>query len=128
MHKPLQEYLAAERIWYLFKEKFLEKTTRKNKSRYTIDNWQAALDMVWKIGGVKPLSPEVSSNLMEVIYNDKDVDDKMDLSDRLQIFLPDLLDQNFLLGYPTKTSNFDPILKACSCFHIYWLVLSSISK
>ncbi|MEM6377270.1 MAG: pentapeptide repeat-containing protein [Bacteroidota bacterium] len=122
LHKSLQEYLAAERIYNYLKDVF----TDQGRREYIINTWQDALKEVWNLVHQKKISHEVSAYLAEIIENDDAPATKTELRDRMQHFFPDLLARQFLFKYDVNSALDQPMLQACTVFWVYWQVLSHL--
>jgi uncharacterized protein YjbI with pentapeptide repeats len=121
LHKSLQEYLVAEKIWC----NMLEFIEQKRNGKYIIDEDEQALIEISKIFSVRLLTPEVRAYLKEIILNDTDTD-KRGLCARLEKFLPYCLDQQFYspsAGMPSTV-----IHATFANFYGYWFVLSHLGQ
>ena len=124
-HKSLQEYLAMEHIWHTMLE---ELTAEKKKNRFFINDWRAALKLTWQLSTPKKLSQETGSYLRDIIENHPNKQEKETLLQRMTGFFPDLLEHQFLYKYDATTQKGQPMAQACSCFYVYWTILSILPK
>jgi uncharacterized protein YjbI with pentapeptide repeats len=100
LHKSLHEYLAAERIWELFKLMAI---------KFGEDDFKIAdLSDVFKYIGSqlspKGLTHEIRADLSSIIINDKS-DAKAIVWERLNYFLPDLSRFNFINNNENQRNN-----------------------
>ena len=121
LHKSLQEYLVAVKVWTTFRIEFLAK---KEEDEYVIDNWREALRIIFPLLSARALSPEVVDYLAELI-DSVEIPIKNELKERLKRFLPNLIRRDFLLNYDAHQS-LHPITQALNTFYGYWSVLSSL--
>ena len=121
LHKSLQEYLVAEKIWLTFKSFLVKNPLTRN---YIVPNWQEALKQIFPIFAPKSLNNSVRNYLIEIIKNDTETD-KWTLSQQLANFLPDLIQKDFLLKYDLSEKHY-PMDLATNTFYGYWLVLSHL--
>ena len=121
IHKSLYEYMCAEKIWYEILG-FIDRTERTKK--YRIDSLKDCLEKLSNLFSRRFLTNEVSQYLIEIIQNDKNTD-KNKLSDRLSLFLEQLLQKDFLYSYNIDGDD-NPIDMSINTFYGYWLVLSSL--
>lgn len=122
LHKPFQEYLVAEKVWFLFRDTFL---TKKANKEYIIDNWKDALEEIYPVVAHKILSKDVISYLLQIIDNDLDVSRKQELAERLNYFLPDLIKRDFLHQFDVN-KELQPFDKGLPVFYVYWTILSHL--
>lgn len=95
LHKSLQEYLCAEKMYYTIKEEFLD---QRRNGEYYINTGAAALQKVEEIFGDQRLTIEMVDYLIEIIENDE-ASEKSKLADRLSDFLEYILAKDFLWNY-----------------------------
>lgn len=118
LHKSLQEYLVAEKIWESIKA-FGDKNSRTGK--YAVDTADQALALAWGLFARKPMSEYVYGYLREHIDNDPETD-KAAIFDRMLSFAPELLEKQFLHEImPTE-----PLKAALHTFADYWAVLAAL--
>ncbi|MFZ4561676.1 MAG: NACHT domain-containing protein, partial [Saprospiraceae bacterium] len=118
LHKSLQEYLVAEKIWESIKA-FGDKNSRTGK--YAVDTADQALALAWGLFARKPMSEYVYGYLREHIENDQ-ATDKAAIFDRMLSFAPELLEKQFLHEImPTE-----PLKAALHTFADYWAVLAAL--
>jgi len=121
LHKSLQEYLVAEKIWYFFKTRF---TSKNSEEEYIIEDWKDALKEVFAITSPKIISEEITSYLIEIIENDDSIN-KGELIERLEYFLPFLIKRDFIYSYNLQ-HDIEPINLGLASFYAYWTVLSHL--
>ena len=95
LHKSLQEYLVAEKIWEELLE-FINKDTRKGK--YKIDDAKFALQHLTSLIGEEKLSMEIIMALKEIIKI-KHCEEINSISDRIRKYLPEWFKSGFVLKY-----------------------------
>ena len=119
LHKSLQEYLVAEKIWESIKA-FGDKNSRTGK--YAVDTADQALALAWGLFARKPrLGGDIYQYLREHIENDQ-ATDKAAIFDRMLSFAPELLEKQFLHEImPTE-----PLKAALHTFADYWGVLAAL--
>jgi hypothetical protein len=118
LHKSLQEYLVAEKIWESIKA-FGDKNSRTGK--YAVDTADQALALAWGLFARKPMSEYIYGYLREHIENDQ-ATDKAAIFDRMLSFAPELLEKQFLHEImPTE-----PLKAALHTFADYWAVLAAL--
>jgi uncharacterized protein YjbI with pentapeptide repeats len=119
LHKSLQEYLVAEKIWESIKA-FGDKNSRTGK--YAVDTADQALALAWGLFARKPrLGGYIYQYLREHIENDQ-ATDKAAIFDRMLSFAPELLEKQFLHEImPTE-----PLKAALHTFADYWAVLAAL--
>jgi len=122
LHKSLQEYLVAEKIWCFFKETFTNKDTNKE---YFIDSWEDVLHAIHPITSPKLLTREVINYLIEIIHNNNEEDIKVELATRLDYFLPFLLKRDFIYTY-NMNKDLYPLNQGLATFYTYWTVHSHL--
>lgn len=120
LHKSLQEYMTAEKIYYTISEQFLDR--RKGKGKYIVDDARSALEIINKVFGKRALSKEVKDMLYEIIGNATDLD-KDELVDRLLLFLSDFLKNDFIIEYKMDQDK-EPVSTALLSFHGLWTFAS----
>ena len=124
LHKSLKEFLVSECIWEEMQEftATLSQSRRKKSITYKIKTWEEALKKTQTLFTPKGLTQETSQYLIEIIQNDPNQAQKSTLADRLEIFLPEAIEHDFLYEYHSNKLS-KPIDLALQCFHGYWSVL-----
>lgn len=129
LHKSLQEYLAAEYIWRVIKDKLLAPHDKKWK--FDIDDFKQALSLFFRLFSNKILNDSIRMLLIEMIEQDSNIKDKKALRIQLKQFFPSCLKYHFLdtVGI-AEHSEIDtpPLDKAFNTFRGYWLILSHLGK
>jgi len=90
LHDSLYEFLASEKIYYTFIDKF--KPISQNE--YKIDTWKSALDLMTELFAKKRIKKEMIDFIVEFI-NNEDATLKQNIFNRLMLFLPDLFENDF---------------------------------
>lgn len=124
LHKSLQEYLVAEKIWQFFKTTFTRKDT---DDEYIIDDWNTALKEIYPIISPKMLSREIADYLIEMVQNESNEALKNELATRLDSFLPALIKRDFLYQFDVNKEH-TPFDKGLSTFYAYWTILSHLRE
>lgn len=120
LHKSLQEFMVAEKIWQTFSTFSLRQTP--NNKRYVIDDPNDVLRLAFRLFSRRILSGEIVAYLAEVISNDHIINNQ-ELACRLAHFLPDLIEKDFLYEFILK-NDFRPIDSSLNTFYGYWSTLS----
>jgi uncharacterized protein YjbI with pentapeptide repeats len=118
LHLSLQEYMTAEYLWEKVKKQFTRNT-------YRINTAEEALTFVFELFHTTQYKLEILDYLKEIIERDKSTDIKKIVFERLTIFLPDLLESDFLdskILLESQNQN-NPIEKAFNTFYYYWHIL-----
>ena len=121
LHKSLQEYLVAEKIW----RSILEFVEKKSGGRYVIDQDEQALLETSKIFSTRLMTEEVRNYLEEIISNDCTID-KSELCIRLEKFFPYCLDQQFYTRSAEMPNT--TIHSAFSNCYGYWFIMSHLNQ
>lgn len=120
LHKSLQEYLVAEKIWY----GFLKLIYKDQDDEYIISNWEDALLHISKLLAPKLISEEITSYLKELIENHQNTAQKEELKKRMQFFFEDFLKVSFY--NPLKDST-NTIESSLHMFYGFWTVLAKLN-
>lgn len=121
MHKSLQEYLVAEKIF----DEILRVVDKGKRGKYFINDYKGILQVLWELFSYRELSSEIRSYLIDIIQNHKDSDEKLELADRLATFLPELFEKDFLYSYSLDDDS-EPMQKSLNVFYGYWTILSNL--
>ncbi|MEZ4827071.1 MAG: pentapeptide repeat-containing protein [Bacteroidia bacterium] len=124
LHKSLQEFLVAKKIWHTFIEIGEEKSN--GELLYEDGEWLKVLSLVFPVLSPKSLSKEVFDYLVELIQEDE-ITDKEKLTERLKQFFPKLVKKDFLFKYDSESSSENPILLAQNTFFGYWSVMACVN-
>lgn len=96
LHKSLQEYLVAEKIWEEM-QAFVATDSRKGK--FIIDDARTGLEKLTEIfRDIEIFSSEIEDSIKGIIKN-TDLQNRKILSDRCKLFLPEWFNKGFLLGF-----------------------------
>lgn len=120
LHKSLQEYLVAEKIWY----GFLELIDKRSNGEYFIVTWESALLHISQLLAPKLISKEVTDYLKELIENHEDTEQKKELKKRMQFFFDDLLEVSFYNPLKDTTNTIESSLHI---FYGFWTVLAKLN-
>jgi len=121
LHKSLMEYMVSE---YIFKEikRFIGKDSYTGE--YTINNNEEAINLIDKLFSNKFLSNEIVYNLVEIIKNHSQTDEKEELSKRLIFFLNYFLNK----GFTKKCDDRNTLIVLLNNFYGYWTILSNLKN
>jgi hypothetical protein len=121
LHKSLQEYLVAEKIWEELLQ-FVEKFQRKDN--FVIDNAKTALKHLTKIFQGGFLTSEIRAALSEVIKH-KELSIRELLSNRFEKFLPEWFKYGFVIQHNWgEQRSVDE--REMEIFTSFWFVLSQL--
>ena len=110
LHKSLQEYLIAEKIWDQFQKIAEDSCTSPSH----------ALESIWSFAAPQMIPKEVREILVEIIDNDPK--DRTRLLEKMKAYFPDLLEKQFMQEcLPTE-----PIKGGVHTFYLYFLVLNTL--
>ncbi len=123
LHKSLMEYMVAEYIWNNIL-RFIGVDSYSGE--YTINENQEALKIIWHLFSPKILSHEVVNNLVKIIENYLNQDEKDKLANRLEFFMNYFLEKDFIYSYNLENKN--PINKSISTFYGFWTILSHLNN
>ena len=123
LHKSLMEYMVAENIWYTMR-KFLGKDSISED--YSIIDNKQALELIWDLFNKKLLSQEIVKNIIEIIQNNTNQEEKDELFDRLLSFMNYFLEKDFI--YISTLEDKNPIDKSISTFYGFWTILSHLNN
>ncbi len=121
LHKSLQEYLVAEKIWDELL-KFTDKVERKNV--FMINNAKDGLIQLDKIFCGKNMTIEIKGALSEIIKQ-KEIKDRELLSERFEKFLSLWFNNGFLVEY-NWGQNENPESLEIIMFDNFWFILSQL--
>lgn len=121
LHKSLMEYMVASYIYDYLKDNFLE--TKRSSGKYIIDDGKEALKELWYLFHQKPISYEVTNNLIEIIKEKEQIIND-ELAKRFDVFLPCLIEKDFL--YESNIGNNNPINKAKNTFYGFWQLVCNL--
>ncbi len=121
LHKSLQEYLVAEKIW----QSILDFIDKKGGGKYVIDDEQQALIETSKLFSQRIITEEIRGYLREIIENDIGVN-KSELCMRMERFLPYCLDKQFHIDGTEHSKNIS--YECFTNFYGYWFVISSLNQ
>lgn len=112
LHKSLQEYLIAEKIWDIFQE--IETATCSSA--------KDALDILWSIPPNQMISKEIQEVLVEIISNDSN--NHRILLKKMIAYFPALCKKQFM----QKCLDIEPMRAGINTFYLYQLVLVCLNK
>lgn len=119
LHKSLQEYLVAEKIY----DEVL-RLISKDKKKYFIKDYKGVLEIVWELFSSKTISLEIQNYLIEIIKNGNQ-EENIELAKRMESFLGELFEKDFIYQYNLDT-DVNIIKKSFDVFYGYWTVLSNL--
>lgn len=119
IHKSLQEYLVAEKIFH----EIINIT-----KRYVQNDYTSSIEfrkILYKLFASRKISDEIRTYLIDIIKNSSDTKTKLMLSQMLQKLLPNLFLNDFLNNYNLEDNN--PIEKSLNIFYGFWTIISQLS-
>jgi len=119
LHKSLQEYLVAEKIY----DQVL-RLISKDKKKYFIKDYKGVLEIVWELFSSKTISFEIQNYLIEIIKNGNQ-EENIELAKRMESFLGELFEKDFIYQYNLDI-DVNIIKKSFDVFYGYWTVLSNL--
>lgn len=122
LHESLQEYLAAEKIWEECFSELLDKKDRRQK--YRIDEAKEVMELLGPLFGPKILSQDISDYLYEIVHNNREIDKKRVLKQRLKLFFQEFLEQIFFGKYELWGGAPYAMENMLGCFYGYWCLVS----
>lgn len=102
LHKSLQEYLVAEKLWEEI-QAFIDKDNRKGK--YLIDSPKVGLDLLNKLFSEDSLPYEVYKSLQEIIKNSSAFV-RENILERFKLFMPTWFAYGFVTEYNWHHNDF----------------------
>ena len=120
LHKSLQEYLVAEKIWEELLL-FTDKVERKNT--FVIDDAEQALRHLIQIFQENSLTDEIKESLKQVMQQ-KEISQRQILSERFEKFLPTWLNFGFVIEYHWKNRSKEDI--EGELFENFWFILNNL--
>lgn len=121
LHKSLQEYLVAEKIF----DEILRLTEKDRKGKYFITDYTDVLKTIWELFSHKKISEEIKTYLLEIIKNHEDREELQELAKRLSSFLVELFEKDFIYSF-NLAEDTNPMQKALDTFYGYWIILSNL--
>ncbi len=121
LHKSLQEYLVAEKLWDSCRLKLLAEEEGYLRIRKT----REVYDLIAPLFERKVLTQEVADYLHEIVSNDTETD-KTALKERIKQLLPGLLRANFLMKHEEKDTEPPPMNKMLGNFFGFWSLASAL--
>ncbi|MBK8442248.1 MAG: pentapeptide repeat-containing protein [Sphingobacteriales bacterium] len=122
LHKSLQEYLAAEKIWRAIGEEgFLDE---KSSGDAVIDTPLKALETLQSIFADRPLTAEMLDYLKEIMAIAPQEKNEL-LAQRLAAYMPDCLKKQFLFAYRAEEED-EPLSRATAVFYGYISILNNL--
>lgn len=120
LHKSLQEYLVAEKIY----DEVLRLIDKDRKGKYSIKDYKEVLKIIWELFSSKIISKEIQKYLIEIIKNGKE-EQNIELAQRMASFLDELFEKDFIYQYNIDTDT-NIMRKSFDIFYGYWTVLSNL--
>ena len=119
LHKSLQEYLVAEKIY----DEVL-RLINKDRNKYAIKDYREVLKIVWELFSSKTISNEIQGYLIEIIKNGNQ-EQNIELARRMGSFLGELFEKDFIYKYNLDT-DINIMKKSFDVFYGYWTVLINL--
>lgn len=116
-HKSIQEYMTAKYFTERMKE-LIEKQKKRGMDRYIKSN-EEALNTIWDCFSHKPISEEIREYLREIL-NDLNIEEKKELTERLETLFKSLLEIDFILK-PEELKGKFPLYKSFYVFRNFWI-------
>ena len=124
LHKSLQEYLTAEKIWRDLKKIFLDKEEEYGFKEYRLADGLPVLRELSKLFAAKRLSKEIMGYLIEIIQKDKNQKARNELAKRLHQNMSYLIQHDYLHRYEASQKPATaPIRQSMNVFYGHWMVL-----
>ena len=121
-HNSLWEYLTAEYIWEKFKDLFL---TKDRYDEYLTINIKEYFDLLDKIIGIKELSYQVKTNLIDIILNEDQLVLKKLKKQANKLFYR-LSEHDFLLFYNNEINVLSSNTKAIEIFELSFTIQNTL--
>jgi uncharacterized protein YjbI with pentapeptide repeats len=119
LHKSLQEYLVAEKIY----EEIL-RLINKDRNKYAIKDYKEVLKIVWELFSSKTISLEIQDYLIDIIKNGNQ-EQNIELAKRMASFLGELFEKDFIYQY-NLDMDINIMQKSFDVFYGYWTVLINL--
>jgi uncharacterized protein YjbI with pentapeptide repeats len=113
-HKSLQEYMTAKHIYKKMSE--LIKKVERGKCSKTDEE---TMNIIWELFSHKPISEEIRGYLREII-EEKDLEERKELAERLKELFPTLLEVDFVVK-PDELRGTFPLYKPFYTFRNFWI-------
>lgn len=120
LHKSLQEYLVAEKIY----DEVLRFVDKDRKEKYSIKDYKEVLKIIWELFSSEAISQEIQNYLLEIIKNGNQ-EQNIELAKRMASFLDNLFEKDFIYQYNLDT-DINIMQKSLDVFSAYWIVLSNL--
>ncbi|MCB9356474.1 MAG: pentapeptide repeat-containing protein [Lewinellaceae bacterium] len=121
LHKSLQEYLVAEKIWDTCRNRLLEEDEGDYRIRKNVEVYTLIAPLFER----KVLTQEVADYLFEIAANDKETD-KAALKKQLKSFFPGLLRSNFLVKHEHDDTEVPAMDKIIGNYYGFLSLMSSL--
>lgn len=121
LHKSLQEYLVAEKIY----DEVLRLIDKDRKNKYSKKDYKEVLKIVWELFSSKTISLEIQNYLIEIIRNGNQ-EQNIELAKRMASFLSELFEKDFIYQYNLDT-DVNIMQKTFDVFLGYWIVLTNLN-
>lgn len=122
LHKSLQEYLVAEKIY----DEVLRLIDKDRKGKHSIKDYKEVLKIVWELFSSKTISNEIQGYLIEIIKNGNQ-GQNIELAKRMASFLGELFQKDFIYQYNLDI-DVNIMKKSFDVFYGYWTVLSNLDR
>ena len=121
LHKSLQEYLVAEKIF----DEIFRLTEKDRKGKYFITDYTDVLKIIWELFSHKKISEEIKTYLIEILKNHENKEELNELAKRLSSFLVELFEKDFIYSF-NLSEDTNPMQKSLNTFYGYWIILSNL--
>jgi uncharacterized protein YjbI with pentapeptide repeats len=122
LHKSLQEYLVAEKIY----DEVLRLIDKDRKGKHSIKDYKEVLKIIWELFSSKTISFEIQNYLIEIIKNGNQ-EQNIELAKRMASFLSELFEKDFIYQY-NLDSDINIIEKSQNVFLGYWIIISNLGN
>ncbi|MFW3372191.1 pentapeptide repeat-containing protein [Aliarcobacter butzleri] len=122
LHKSLQEYLVAEKIY----DEVLRLIDKDRKGKHSIKDYKEVLKIVWELFSSKTISKEIQNYLIEIIKNG-DEEQNIELAQRMASLLGELFEKDFIYQYNLDI-DVNIMKKSFDTFYGYWTILSNLGS
>jgi uncharacterized protein YjbI with pentapeptide repeats len=119
-HKSIQEFLTAE-YFYAELKKLIEKDLEDK------EEIKKTLDIIWELFSHKPISEEIRGYLREII-EEKDLEERKELAERLKKLFPILLEIDFVVKPDELESQKFPLYRPFYTFRNFWIFAKMLTS
>ncbi len=126
LHKSLQEYMTAEKVWRTIRSGLTATTTIDEETHYRLEKPEEILALCSELFAQRFFTKEIGSNIEEIIANDPDNDKKALVFQRLKDFFPTVLKRGFFSKNDNSTVS--PIHQSLNGFVGYSTLLGALAN